>query len=147
MSIRSCLKRFAKFHSGFPFFNHLSHEHSFARLFGLVIVFVFSDRIHPLIDLVEDSPELCLIIDDRHKNKITKEAALKKVEAEKIPNSTVIKVSKLKSDLRKLVEEKRFELVGTGICSVVKVAKLSMGRKEIAENVMAAINRIADLIH
>lgn len=63
---------------------------------------------HPLIDLVaEDPPELCLIIDDKHKNKITKEAALKKIEAEKIPITTVIKVSKLKSDLRKLEEEKR----------------------------------------
>ncbi|ESQ36282.1 hypothetical protein EUTSA_v10008540mg [Eutrema salsugineum] len=151
---------------------------------------------HPLIDLVEDSPELCLIIDDRHKNRITKEAALKKIEAEKIPISTVIKVSKLKSDLRKLEEEKGFELyfaerrlmsilpkllgkefvkkkkspiainlrqgnwkdqiekacesalffVGTGTCSVVKVGKLSMGRKEIAENVMAAINGIAESI-
>ncbi|CAH2038761.1 unnamed protein product [Thlaspi arvense] len=151
---------------------------------------------HPLIDLEEDSRELCLIIDDRHKNKITKEAALKKIEAEKIPISTVIKVSKLKSDLRKLEEEKRFELyfaerrlmpilpnllgkefvkkkkipiainlrhgkwkeqvekacesalffVGTGTCSVVKVAKLSMGRKEIAENVMAAMNGIADSV-
>ncbi|KAL1202113.1 hypothetical protein V5N11_015051 [Cardamine amara subsp. amara] len=151
---------------------------------------------HPLIDLVEDSPELCLIIDDRRKqNKITKEAALKKIEAEKIPISNVIKVSKLKSDLLKL-EPKRCELyfverrlmpnllklfgkgyakkkksliginlkhgnwkgqiekacesalffVGTGTCSVVKVAKLSMGKKEIAENVMAAINGIGDSI-
>lgn len=152
---------------------------------------------HPLIDLVaEDPPELCLIIDDKHKNKITKEAALKKIEAEKIPITTVIKVSKLKSDLRKLEEEKRFELyfaerrlmpmlpkllgkefvkknktpiainlrhgswkeqiekacesalffVGTGTCSVVKVAKLSMGRNEIAENVVAAMNGIGDLV-
>ncbi|CAH8251358.1 unnamed protein product [Arabidopsis lyrata] len=153
---------------------------------------------HPLIDLAaEDSPELCLIIDDKHKNKITKEAALKKIEAENIPITTVIKVSKLKSDLRKLEEEeKRFELyfaerrlmpilpkllgkefvkkkknpiainlrhgnwkeqiekacesalffVGTGTCSVVKVAKLSMGRKEIAENVVAAMNGIGESV-
>lgn len=150
---------------------------------------------HPLIDLVEGSPELCLIIDDRHKNKITKEAALKKIEAEKIPITNVIKVSKLKSDIRKF-EAKQCELyfaerrlmpnlpklfgkefvkkkknliainlkhgnwkeqiekacesalffVGTGTCSVVKVAKLSMGRKEIAENVMAAINGIGDSV-
>lgn len=153
---------------------------------------------HPLIDLVEDSPDLCLIIDDRKKNKITKEAALKKIEAENIPISSVVKVSKLKSDLHKLEleEGKRCDLyfaekrlmpilpkllgkefvkkkknpiainlrqgnwkeqiekacesalffVGTGTCSVVKVAKLSMGRKEIAENVMAAIDGIADSI-
>lgn len=153
---------------------------------------------HPLIDLNGDSsPDLCLIIDDRHKNKITKEAALKKIEAENIPISNVIKVSKLKSDLRKLeAEEKRIELyfterrllpvlpkllgkdfvkkkknpiainlrqgnwkeqiekacesalffAGTGTCSVVRVAKLSMGREEIAENVIAAINGISDSI-
>ncbi|KAF8104014.1 hypothetical protein N665_0181s0035 [Sinapis alba] len=154
---------------------------------------------HPLIDLIEDPPpELCLIIDDKHKNKITKEIALKKIEAEKVPITTVIKVSKLKSELRKLeVEEgKRHEVyfaerrlmpmlpkllgkefvkkkkspiainlrhgnwkeqvervcesalffVGTGTCSVVKVAKLSMGRKEIAENVVAAMEGIVDLI-
>uniref|UniRef100_A0A1J3FDP0 Ribosomal L1 domain-containing protein 1 n=1 Tax=Noccaea caerulescens TaxID=107243 RepID=A0A1J3FDP0_NOCCA len=153
---------------------------------------------HPLIDLVGDSPDLCLIIDDGKKNKITKEAALKKIEAENIPISSVVKVSKLKSDLLKLEleEGKRCDLyfaekrlmpilpkllgkefvkkkknpiainlrqgnwkeqiekacesalffVGTGTCSVVKVAKLSMGRKEIAENVMAAIDGIADSI-
>ncbi|CAN8295327.1 unnamed protein product [Cochlearia groenlandica] len=149
---------------------------------------------HPLI---EESPDLCLIIDDRHKNKITKETALKKIESEKIPITTVIKASKLKSDLRKLEteEDKRYELyfaekrlmpilqkllgnnkkkkknvieinlrygnwkeqvekacesafffVGLGTCSVVKVAKLSMAREEIAENVVAAINGIADSI-
>ncbi|EOA39125.1 hypothetical protein CARUB_v10011944mg [Capsella rubella] len=153
---------------------------------------------HPLIDLTaEDSPELCLIIDDKHKNKITKEAALKKIEAERIPITSVIKVSKLKSDLSKLEKEERccelyfaerrlmpilpkilgkefvkkkknpiainlrhgnwkeqiekacesaLFFVGTGTCSVVKVAKLSMGRKEIAENVMASINGIADSV-
>ncbi|KFK42958.1 hypothetical protein AALP_AA1G061100 [Arabis alpina] len=154
---------------------------------------------HPLIDLVRDAPDLCLIIDDKHKNKITKEAALKKIESEKIPISNVIKVSKLKSDLRKLEvdEERRFELyfterrllpvlpkllgkefvkkkknnpiainlrygnwkeqvekvcesalffVGTGTCSVVKVAKLSMGKKMIVENVVAAIDGISDSI-
>ncbi|XP_010475365.1 PREDICTED: ribosomal L1 domain-containing protein 1-like [Camelina sativa] len=153
---------------------------------------------HPLIDLsAEDSPELCLIIDDKHKNKITKEAALKKIEAEKIPITTVIKVSKLKSDLVKLEKEKRccelyfaerrlmpvlpkllgkefakkkknpiavnlrhgnwkeqiekacesaLFFVGTGTCSVVKVAKLSMGRKEIVENVMESVNGIGDSV-
>ena len=36
--------------------------------------------------------------------------------------------------------------VGTGTCSVVKVAKLSMGRKEIAENVVAVMEGIAGSI-
>ncbi|CAN6981519.1 hypothetical protein BRARA_I05411 [Brassica rapa] len=153
---------------------------------------------HPLIDLIESPPELCLIIDDKHKNKITKETALKKIEAEKIPITTVIKVSKLKAELKKLEAEegRRHELffaerrlmpilpkllgkefvrrkkspieinlrsgnwkeqvervcesalvyVGTGTCSVVKVAKLSMGRKEIAENVVAVMEGIAGSI-
>ncbi|KAJ0250799.1 Ribosomal protein L1p/L10e family [Hirschfeldia incana] len=153
---------------------------------------------HPLIDLTESPPEICLIIDDKHKNKITKETALKKIEAENVPITTVIKVSKLKTELKKLEEEEgmRHEVyfaerrlmpilpkllgkefvkkkksliainlrngnwkeqvekvcesalffVGTGTCSVVKVAKLSMGRKEIVENVVAVMEGIAGSI-
>lgn len=156
---------------------------------------------HPLIDLAESPPpELCLIIDDKHKNKITKETALKKIEAEKVPITAVIKVSKLKTELKKLeaeegrrrhhevyfaerrlmpmlpkllgkefVKKKKSPIainlrsgnwkeqvervcesalffVGTGTCSVVKVAKLSMGRKEIAENVVAVMEGIAGSI-
>ncbi|XP_010522088.1 PREDICTED: ribosomal L1 domain-containing protein 1 isoform X3 [Tarenaya hassleriana] len=154
---------------------------------------------HPFIDLVEDSPEFCLIIDDRSKNHITKEAAMKKIEAEKLPISDVIKISKFKSDYR-TVESKRklcdsydmyfaekrvmpilpklfgkqfvkkkkmlvpidknknwkdqietacgstLFFMGTGTCSVVKVAKLSMGNKEIAENVVAAISGVVDVV-
>ncbi|CAH8391647.1 unnamed protein product [Eruca vesicaria subsp. sativa] len=154
---------------------------------------------HPLLNLTESPPDLCLIIDDKHKNKkITKETALKKIESENIPITTVIKLSKLKTELKKVeVEEgRRHEVyfaerrllpvlpkllgkefvrkkkslveinlrsgnwkeqvervcesalvfVGTGTCSVVKVAKLSMGRKEVAENVVAVMEGIAGSI-
>ncbi|KAF3536987.1 hypothetical protein F2Q69_00020811 [Brassica cretica] len=119
---------------------------------------------HPLI---ESPHELCLIIDDKHKNKITEETALKKMESKNIPITTVIKVSKLKTELKKLEKKKKSPVainlrngnwkeqvekvcesalffVGTGTCSVVKVAKLSMGRKEIVENVVAGRNVVIE---
>ncbi|KAF9617871.1 hypothetical protein IFM89_039090 [Coptis chinensis] len=50
----------------------------------------------------DSSEELCLIIDDRSKTKfsLTSEAAKKKVQAENIPVSKVLKFSKLKSDYK-----------------------------------------------
>ncbi|KAG2260243.1 hypothetical protein Bca52824_079537 [Brassica carinata] len=157
---------------------------------------------HPLIDLTESPPpEICLIIDDRHKNKITKETALKKIEADNVPITDVIKVSKLKTELKKLEAEEEGKqrrrrhhevyfaerrlmpilpkllgkefvkktiainlrsgnwkeqvervcesalfFVGTGTCSVVKVARLSMGRKEIGENVVAVMEGVVGSI-
>ncbi|XAR57657.1 hypothetical protein NMG60_11025892 [Bertholletia excelsa] len=51
--------------------------------------------------LHEDASELCLIIDDRPKSsKLTSDAAKKKIKAEDIPITKVLKVSKLKTDYR-----------------------------------------------
>ncbi|CAA7060721.1 unnamed protein product [Microthlaspi erraticum] len=55
---------------------------------------------HPLIDTAEDSPELCLIIDDRPKSGLTKEDAMKKIKSENIPITKVLKLSKLKANYR-----------------------------------------------
>lgn len=55
---------------------------------------------HPLINPTEDSPELCLIIDDRPKSGLTKADAMKKIKSENIPITKVLKLSKLKSDYR-----------------------------------------------
>ncbi|CAF2048451.1 BnaA09g55200D [Brassica napus] len=61
---------------------------------------------HPLINTEEESPELCLIIDDRPKSGLTKEDAVKKIESENIPITKVLKLSKLKTDY-KAFEAKR----------------------------------------
>ncbi|KAF8110691.1 hypothetical protein N665_0079s0010 [Sinapis alba] len=61
---------------------------------------------HPLINTEEESPELCLIIDDRPKSGLTKEDAMKKIESENIPITKVLKLSKLKTDY-KAFEAKR----------------------------------------
>ncbi|KAF8085215.1 hypothetical protein N665_0676s0027 [Sinapis alba] len=61
---------------------------------------------HPLINTEEDSPELCLIIDDRPKSGLTKEDAAKKVKSDEIPITKILKLSKLKSDY-KAFEAKR----------------------------------------
>ncbi|GMJ03907.1 hypothetical protein like AT3G58660 [Hibiscus trionum] len=52
---------------------------------------------HPLI---HPSAELCMFIDDRPKSGITKDAASKKIKAENIPITKVIKLSKLKTDYK-----------------------------------------------
>ncbi|KAF5176745.1 Ribosomal l1 domain-containing protein [Thalictrum thalictroides] len=54
------------------------------------------NSLHPF----DSSEEFCLIIDDRSKSSLTSEAAKKKIEAENIPISKVLKLSKLKSDYR-----------------------------------------------
>ncbi|CAL9236642.1 unnamed protein product [Arabidopsis halleri] len=155
---------------------------------------------HPLINTTEDSPELCLIIDDRSESGLTKEDAKKKIKSENIPITKVVKLSELKSDYgsfeskRKLCDSydmffsdrrvipllprligKKFFLrkkipvaidlkhrnwkeqiekacgaamffMRTGTCSVIKVAKLSMESDEIAENVMATLNGVVDVL-
>ncbi|OWM78765.1 putative ribosome biogenesis protein C8F11.04 [Punica granatum] len=152
----------------------------------------------PLID--PQLSEICLIIDDGPKSNLTKDAAQKKIKAENIPVSKVMKLSKLRSDFkafeakRKLCDSydlfladrrvlpvlprllgKQFfkkrkipisvdlkhkgwkeqienvcgsalMFLGSGTCSVVKVGKASMGKKEIAENVLAAINGVAEVV-
>ncbi|GLT70193.1 hypothetical protein SLA2020_422890 [Shorea laevis] len=55
---------------------------------------------HPLINPTQDFSELCLIIDDRSKSGLTKDDAAKKIKAENIPISKVLKLSKLKTDYR-----------------------------------------------
>lgn len=52
--------------------------------------------LHPF----DSSEELCLIIDDRSKSSLTSESAKKKIKAEDIPISKVLKLSKLKTDYR-----------------------------------------------
>ncbi|XP_010427771.1 PREDICTED: ribosomal L1 domain-containing protein 1-like [Camelina sativa] len=155
---------------------------------------------HPLINPSEDSPEICLIIDDRPKSGLTKADAMKKIKSENIPITKVLKLSKLKSDYkpfeakRKLCDSydmffadrrilhllprligKKFFLrkkipvavdlnhknwkeqiekacgsamffMSTGTCSVVKVGKLSMEGSEIAENVMATLNGVVEIL-
>ncbi|XP_022741290.1 ribosomal L1 domain-containing protein 1-like [Durio zibethinus] len=155
---------------------------------------------HPLIDPSTDPAELCMVIDDRPKSGLTKDAASKKIKSEYIPISKVVKLSKLKTDYRPFEAKRKLcdsydmffadkriipllpRLLGkqffkkkkipvpvdlkhnnwkeqihkacasamlflsSGTCSVVKVGKLSMGKKEIVENVIAAINGIAEIV-
>ncbi|WCJ32771.1 Ribosomal protein L1p/L10e family [Euphorbia peplus] len=61
---------------------------------------------NPLINPTNDNSELCLIIDDRPKSGLNKEAAKKKIEDDNIPVSKIIKLSKLKTDY-KAFEAKR----------------------------------------
>lgn len=155
----------------------------------------------PLPHPLHSGSELCLIIDDRAKSNLTSETAKKKIKAEDIPISKVIKLSKLKTDYkpfeakRKLCDsydmffaDKRVipllpKLLGknfftkkklpvpvnldhnnwkeqieracssamlylrTGTCSVMKVGKSSMEKREIVENVVGAIEGIVGLVH
>ncbi|KAL5793062.1 hypothetical protein ACOSP7_001656 [Xanthoceras sorbifolium] len=56
---------------------------------------------HSLISHEDDNaPEVCLIIDDRAKSNLTKDAAMKKIKNDNIPISKVIKITKLKTDYR-----------------------------------------------
>ncbi|XP_044493374.1 ribosomal L1 domain-containing protein 1-like [Mangifera indica] len=156
---------------------------------------------HSLIRQEDDNPpELCLIIDDRPKSTLTKDAALKKIKNDNVPITKVIKITKLKTDYRPFEAKRKLcdsydmffadkrvvpllpKLLGkhfykkkkipvpvdlkhknwkeqiekvcgsallylrTGTCSVLKVGKVSMGTKEIVENVMAAINGIVEIV-
>lgn len=155
---------------------------------------------HPLIDPLTDPAELCMVIDDRPKSGLTKDAASKKIKSENIPISKVVKLSKLKTDYRPFEAKRKLcdsydmffadnrivpllpRLLGkqffkkkkipvpvnlknnnwkeqiekacasamlflsSGTCSVVKVGKLSMGKNEVVENVIAAINGIAETV-
>ncbi|KAL4557690.1 hypothetical protein LXL04_035877 [Taraxacum kok-saghyz] len=154
---------------------------------------------HPLISATSFS-ELCLIVDDRPKSKLTSQIAKKKIKDDGISVTKVIKLSKLKTDYkpfeakRKLCDsyemffaDKRVipllpKLLGkhffkkkklplpvdlshknwkeqieracsaallffrTGTCCVIRVAKVSMERDEIIENVSAAIDGVIDFI-
>uniref|UniRef100_A0A2P2Q789 Uncharacterized protein MANES_01G152900 n=1 Tax=Rhizophora mucronata TaxID=61149 RepID=A0A2P2Q789_RHIMU len=55
---------------------------------------------NPLINSPDDNSQLCLVIDDRPKSGLSKDAAKKKIENESIPISKIIKISKLKTDYR-----------------------------------------------
>ncbi|OAY60957.1 ribosomal L1 domain-containing protein 1 [Manihot esculenta] len=55
---------------------------------------------NPLINPQNDNSELCLIIDDRPKSGLTKDAVKKKIQNDDIPISKIIKLSKLKTDYR-----------------------------------------------
>ncbi|KFK35093.1 hypothetical protein AALP_AA5G234500 [Arabis alpina] len=155
---------------------------------------------HPLINAEEDSPEICLIVDDRPNSGLTKEDAKKKIKSENIPITKVLKLSKLKTDYRpyeakrklcdsydvfftdrrivhllpRLIGKKFFArkkipvaidlkhknwkeqmekacgsamfFMRTGTCSVIKVGKLSMTGNEIAENVMATLNGVVEIL-
>ncbi|PQQ21410.1 ribosomal L1 domain-containing protein 1 [Prunus yedoensis var. nudiflora] len=100
--------------------------------------------------------ELCLIYDDGPKSNLTKDFIQKKIKAENIPISKILKLSKLKTDYvpfeakRKLLHSYDMFLVDRRIVpllpNVVRVAKLSMSVDEIVENVVAAINGIVDIV-
>ncbi|CAL9234769.1 unnamed protein product, partial [Arabidopsis halleri] len=100
----------------------------------------------------EDSPELCLIIDDRLKSGLTKAAAMKKIKSENIPITKVIKLSKLKTDYKNWTQHvekacgSAMFFIRIGTCSVIKVGKLSMEINEITENVMATLNGVVELL-
>lgn len=154
---------------------------------------------HPLISPNFFS-EICLIIDDRPNSKLTSEIAKKKIKADGVSITKVIKLSKLKTNYkpheakRKLCDsyemffaDKRVipllpKLLGkqffrkkklplpidlthknwkeqiergcssgllffsTGTCCVIRVAKVSMERDEIVENVNAAINGAIEFV-
>ncbi|KAJ6417634.1 hypothetical protein OIU84_001090 [Salix udensis] len=55
---------------------------------------------YPLTSPLTEAPELCLIIDDRPKSGLNKDAAKKKIQNDNIPISKIIKISKLKTDYR-----------------------------------------------
>ncbi|KAJ6881467.1 hypothetical protein NC651_028143 [Populus alba x Populus x berolinensis] len=54
----------------------------------------------PLTNPLTEAPELCLIIDDKPKSGLNKDAAKKKIQNDNIPISKIIKISKLKTDYR-----------------------------------------------
>ncbi|XP_010247514.1 PREDICTED: ribosomal L1 domain-containing protein 1-like [Nelumbo nucifera] len=153
---------------------------------------------HPLHDTSEE--EICLIIDDRPKSRLTFDAATKKVEADNIPVNLVLRLSQLRSDYRNFEKKRQLcnsfdiffadkriipllpRLLGkqffkrkkipvpvdlthknwkeqiefasgsallylrTGTCCVLKVARISMGRDGIVENVVAAINGVGEIV-
>ncbi|KAE8721934.1 Detected protein of unknown function [Hibiscus syriacus] len=123
---------------------------------------------HPLIDPSSGPAELCMFIDDRPKSGVTKDATSKKIKAENIPvtkdyppSASVIGEAVLQEEedpcacgpqaqnWKEQIEKacsSAMLFLGSGTCCVVKVAKLSLGKKEIAKNVEAAINGIADVV-
>lgn len=156
---------------------------------------------HSLLGRDSDNPpEICLIIDDRPKSNLTKDAVMKKIKNDNLPVTKVIKISKLKTDYRPFEAKRKLcdsydmfladkrvvpllpKLLGkqffkkkkipvpvdlkhqnwkeqiekvcgsallylrTGTCSVLKVGKVSMGAEDIAENVIAAINGVAEIV-
>ncbi|KAK7244853.1 hypothetical protein RIF29_39681 [Crotalaria pallida] len=119
--------------------------------------------------------ERCLIIDDRPKSNLTKSHAQERIQSENIPISKVLKLSKLASDYRAFEAKRKLcnsydmffadkrvvpllpRLLGKQFfkkkkipvpldLSVVRVAKLSMERDEIVENVVAAIGGVVEII-
>ncbi|KAL4354790.1 hypothetical protein GQ457_06G042960 [Hibiscus cannabinus] len=63
----------------------------------------------------------------------------------KIPVPVDLKHRNWKEQIEKACSSAMLFL-GSGTCCVVKVAKLSLGKKEIVENVVAAINGIAEVV-
>ncbi|KAG2325522.1 hypothetical protein Bca52824_008250 [Brassica carinata] len=73
---------------------------------------------HPLINTEVDSPELCLIIDDRAKSGLTKKDAKEKIESENIPITKVLKLSKLKTDYKAFEVTKKLKNLNKGFCEI-----------------------------
>lgn len=148
----------------------------------------------------DNPPEICLIMDDRPKSNLTKDAVMKKIKNDNLPITKVIKITKLKTDYRPFEAKRKLcdsydmfladkrvvpllpKLLGkhffkkkkipvpvdlkhqnwkeqiekvcgsallylrNGTCSVLKVGKVSMGAEDIAENVIAAINGVAEIV-
>lgn len=153
---------------------------------------------YPLVDPA--AAETCLIIDDRPKSGLTKDAAQKKIKSDGVPVAKVLKLSKLRTNYRpfeakrklcdsydvfladrrvvgmlpRLLGKQFFKkkkipvgvdlrhkswkeqvervfasallFVGTGTCSVLKVGRVSMGKEEIAANVAAALEGVAEVV-
>ncbi|KAK3404911.1 hypothetical protein EUGRSUZ_K01212 [Eucalyptus grandis] len=153
---------------------------------------------HPPLDPA--AAEACLIIDDRPKSGLTKDAAQKKIKADGVPVAKVLKLSKLRTNYRPFEAKRKlcdsYDLfladrrvvgmlprllgkqffrkrkipvgvdlrhkswkeqvervcssallfVGTGTCSVLKVGRVSMGKEEIAANVAAALEGVAEAV-
>ncbi|OMO93583.1 Ribosomal protein L1 [Corchorus capsularis] len=123
---------------------------------------------HPLLS-EPAAAEVCLIIDDRPKSGLTKDTASKKIKSENIPISKRIipllprllgkpffkkKKIPVAVDLKHRNWKEQIEkgcgsallFLSSGTCSVVKVGKLWMGKEQIVENVIAAINGIVDIV-
>uniref|UniRef100_A0A7N0TGN5 Ribosomal protein L1 n=1 Tax=Kalanchoe fedtschenkoi TaxID=63787 RepID=A0A7N0TGN5_KALFE len=116
--------------------------------------------------------ELCIIVDDREKSKLTKAEAKKKIEADDIGVGKILKLSKLKTDYRayeakrklcasydmflvdkrliplmpRLLGKQFYKKKKTGTCNVVKVARVAMEVEEIVDNVISVINGIVEIL-
>ncbi|GAB2302301.1 hypothetical protein Dimus_036315 [Dionaea muscipula] len=109
---------------------------------------------HPLHSF-DESSEFCLFIDDRH-GRLSSKDAKEKIDAEGIPISKVIKLSKLKTDFKGFEAKRKlcdsFDMFFADkrviplLPNLLKVVRVSMMVEEIVENVVAAINGMVEIV-